>query len=444
MNCSGDGSYAEGRAHEAMLMAANWQLPIVFWCENNRCPNTPTKPTSFPATDLGPRPGYGIPAYVVDGQDLFACGEAALKAIEHARTARGRSSSNASRSAAKNTALAASTKRARARAPRTYGRLEEISIRPKLASPQAFDRGWRATKRMIAEIWAETAKEPADIEDFCEQSPKATPPIEDLVRAVYAAYAPRNDRMADFRELTPRGDPEAYREEMRARRQCLHAGHQHPGGHIPAYHGAVEEFGPAALSTLPWPNPAMIGWAFGSALEGMRPVVDFMYAGFAYYAVRKSFCRRAISISCTAATLPVPMMMVGTCGLGPRVANETRHSPIRRAHPSSRHQGVHAFDPVRRQGTDEVGHTRQQSRLLPVAHRNLCAQRARARTEDYLVPLGLADVKRQGRDVTVLTSGLQVHITSAVAAVAEGEIEVEVIDARSFEPFDLDTLLTFH
>jgi len=57
------------------------------------------------------------------------------------------------------------------------------------------------------------------------------------------------------------------------------------------------------------------------------------------------------------------------------------------------------------------------------------------------VPLGLADVKREGSDVTVLANSLQLQHALKVADTLEGEISVEVIDPRSFVPFDMDTVL---
>jgi pyruvate dehydrogenase E1 component beta subunit len=61
--------------------------------------------------------------------------------------------------------------------------------------------------------------------------------------------------------------------------------------------------------------------------------------------------------------------------------------------------------------------------------------------DDYVVPLGVADVKRQGTDVTVLANSLQLQHALKVAEKLEGELSVEVIDPRSFVPFDMDTLL---
>lgn len=90
VTASGDGSYGEGRAHEAMLMCALWKLPVIFWCENNGIAQYSEMGDIFPGKRVSVlAAGYGIPAMVVDGQDLFACGEAALKAIAHARSGSG-------------------------------------------------------------------------------------------------------------------------------------------------------------------------------------------------------------------------------------------------------------------------------------------------------------------------------------------------------------------
>ncbi|MFO1468043.1 MAG: thiamine pyrophosphate-dependent enzyme [Steroidobacteraceae bacterium] len=89
MNCSGDGSYQEGRAHEGLLMCANWKLPVIFWCENNGIAQHSLLEHLFPVSDISKlAAGYAIPSMIVDGQDLFACGEAALTAIAHTRSAR--------------------------------------------------------------------------------------------------------------------------------------------------------------------------------------------------------------------------------------------------------------------------------------------------------------------------------------------------------------------
>lgn len=90
MNCSGDGSYGQGRAHEAMLFAQNWKLPLIFFCENNGMAIFSSAEEMHPQEDISSLArGYGMPAEIVDGQDVFAVAEAAARAVERARSGQG-------------------------------------------------------------------------------------------------------------------------------------------------------------------------------------------------------------------------------------------------------------------------------------------------------------------------------------------------------------------
>lgn len=90
MNCSGDGSYGQGRAHESMLMAQNWKLPVIFFCENNGMSIFSTAMEMHPLENISSlADGFGMPSVVVDGQDVFAVAEASLAAIARARAGQG-------------------------------------------------------------------------------------------------------------------------------------------------------------------------------------------------------------------------------------------------------------------------------------------------------------------------------------------------------------------
>lgn len=87
---SGDGAYGQGRAHEAMLMAANWELPIIFWCENNGMAIHAEQAEMHPTENISSMAlAYDMPAHIVDGQDVFACAEVALDVVEEARNGGG-------------------------------------------------------------------------------------------------------------------------------------------------------------------------------------------------------------------------------------------------------------------------------------------------------------------------------------------------------------------
>ncbi len=188
MNCSGDGSYCEGRSHEGMLMAANWQLPIIFWCENNSMAQhtaiTETFPSQHPSDLAG---GYGIPSRVVDGQDLFACGEAAVAAIDHVRNGKGPIFVECTVLRVHEHSVGSVNKAGTVtRDPELMAQWRETRDPETLAAQNLITEGG-ATKAELDKIKAEAAREAEEIEEFCEQSPKATPPIEELMRGVYAA-----------------------------------------------------------------------------------------------------------------------------------------------------------------------------------------------------------------------------------------------------------------
>jgi TPP-dependent pyruvate/acetoin dehydrogenase alpha subunit len=188
MNCSGDGSYGEGRCHEAMLMAANWKLPIIFWCEANGMAQHSNIRDLFPGPDISSlAAGYGIPASIVDGQDLFACAEEALRAIEHTRLGSGPIFIECKTLRAQEHGVGhVNFEGPKPRDPKLMEEWKETRDPLKLASARLVQEKV-LTQEDIDRIAAEVAQEAEDIEAFCEASPKALPSIAEMQAAVYAA-----------------------------------------------------------------------------------------------------------------------------------------------------------------------------------------------------------------------------------------------------------------
>ncbi len=187
MSCSGDGSYATGRSHEGLLMAATWKLPIVFWCEANGMVQHTHLSDIFPVADVSRMAAsYDMPALVVDGQDLFACGQAALQALAHVRGGHGP------------IFVECKTLRAQAHAV-GLPNLEGNTLRD-----PALMQEWKHTRdplqaaraRLIAEgllseaelaqVQAEADAEGDRMLAWSEASPKAAPDIAALEAALYA------------------------------------------------------------------------------------------------------------------------------------------------------------------------------------------------------------------------------------------------------------------
>jgi pyruvate/2-oxoglutarate/acetoin dehydrogenase E1 component len=233
---------------------------------------------------------------------------------------------------------------------------------------------------------------------------------------------------------------EAYAEEMRRDEKVFLLGVSIQAGTFPHTKNLLQEFGDARVLDTPLAEPAMTGCAMGAAQEGLRPVVDYMYAGFSYYSASEAFIQAGQYHFLHGSQHPLPMVMVGTCGVGRRVGNEhatllygmiIHHPGVKVCMPST---------PYDAKGLMKAA-IRDNNPVFFLWHTSMMMQKGPVPEDEYIVPLGSADVKREGKDVTILASGLQVGNALKVAETLSDEISIEVVDPRSFEPFDRDTLL---
>lgn len=188
MNCSGDGSYQEGRAYEALHMCMTWKLPVIFWCENNGILQFTATKDVFPLPEIAPlAKALGIPTLSVDGQDLFACAEAALAAIEHARSGHGPFFVECKTLRAQEHNVGGLNKEGQAeRDPALMQQWKDNRDPLRIAADRLLSEGL-ATQDDLDRIGIEAEQEARDTEARAESAPKATPSIESLMAGVYAA-----------------------------------------------------------------------------------------------------------------------------------------------------------------------------------------------------------------------------------------------------------------
>jgi len=233
---------------------------------------------------------------------------------------------------------------------------------------------------------------------------------------------------------------EAIVEEMERDEKVYMLGISIQAGTFPHTKGLVEQFGSRRVVDAPLAEPGIAGCAMGSAMEGLRPIVDFMYAGFSYFSGSEVFLQTSQYHFLHGSQRPLPLVYMGTCGVGRRVANEHATLPYGAL---IHHPGIKVCmpsTPYDAKGLMKAA-IRDNNPVFFLWHINTMMVKGKVPTDDYIVPLGSADVKREGKDVTVLASGLQVHNALKVAELLKDEISIEVVDPRSFEPFDCDTLL---
>lgn len=236
---------------------------------------------------------------------------------------------------------------------------------------------------------------------------------------------------------------EAYEEEMRRDESVFLVGQDIRGAIFPHTKGLVEEFGPDRVVDTPIAESGMYGVAFGAAQEGFRPIVDFMFGGFSYVTFSECSVTTGQYYFLHGSQHPLPLVMTAGVGTGQRLANDhamsihgtfAHHPGIKVAMPSTPYDAKGMFKAA----------IRDNNPVMIPWHMGIMMLKGDVPEvdEDYVVPLGVADVKRKGSDVTVLANSLQLQHALQVADSLDGELSVEVIDPRSFVPFDIDTVLT--
>ncbi len=189
MNCSGDGSYGQGRAHESMLFAKTMNLPIIYWCENNGMAIHSSIEDMHPTKDISSlAKGFDMPAIIVDGQDVFACAEVALKAIKRARDGKGPTFVECKTLRFKEHDMG--TKDLKGYRARKAEELDPMRERePVLLATKRVLKDGILTQTQIDAIGAKADEEVAAAEKFADESEIATPTVEELMAAVYAPNA---------------------------------------------------------------------------------------------------------------------------------------------------------------------------------------------------------------------------------------------------------------
>lgn len=233
---------------------------------------------------------------------------------------------------------------------------------------------------------------------------------------------------------------EAFAEELERDESVFLVGQDLRGGIFNHTKGLVERFGEDRIVDTPISESGMYGTALGAAMEGYRPVVDFMFGSFAFVTFSEVSVFTGQHYFLHGSQVPLPITITMAVGASQQLANDHAmnmhgsffHQPgIKVAMPSNAYDAKGLFKAAIRDNNPVV---------IPW-HMGIMMDRCPVPEDDYIVPLGSADVKREGTDVTVLANSLQLKHSLSVADKLAGEISVEVIDPRSFEPFDMETLL---
>jgi pyruvate/2-oxoglutarate/acetoin dehydrogenase E1 component len=236
---------------------------------------------------------------------------------------------------------------------------------------------------------------------------------------------------------------EALNEEMARDRRVFVLGEDvgRYGGVLQITRGLLDKYGEKRVRDAPISEAGIMGVAVGAAMTGMRPVAEIMYIDFSALAMDQIANQAAKAHYMFGGKTRVPLVM-RTQGGGGR-GNAAQHSQ------SLEMWYVHVpglivvqpSTPYDAKGLLKSA-IRNDNPVIFIEHKLLYNTTGPVPKEEYLIPIGVADVKRPGKDVTIVaTSRMVLFALKAAEMLAERGIDAEVIDPRTLKPLDLETIV---
>ncbi len=207
--------------------------------------------------------------------------------------------------------------------------------------------------------------------------------------------------------------------------------------------GLLEKFGPDRIVDTPITEAGFIGCGIGASMLGVRPVMELMFWSFYSVAFDQILNNAANVRYMSGGLINCPIVIRGPANGGTNVGATHSHTP---ENVLANHPGVKVVVPAT--AADAKGLLKSAIRdndpVMFLENTILYGEKGEVPDdEDYLVPLGSADVKREGTDLTIVTYGRCVlhSLEAADQIAAEDGKSVEVVDLRSIRPLDIDTVL---
>ncbi|HEX4887877.1 MAG TPA: pyruvate dehydrogenase complex E1 component subunit beta [Luteibaculaceae bacterium] len=247
-------------------------------------------------------------------------------------------------------------------------------------------------------------------------------------------------REVQFREAVC----EAMSEEMRRDERVFLLGEEvaEYNGAYKASKGMLEEFGAKRVIDTPIAELGFASIAVGAAMNGLRPIVEFMTWNFAILAADQIINHAAKMLQMSGGQFHVPIVFRGPNGsAGQLAATHSQSFESMYAHIPGL-KIVTPSNPADAKGLLKAA-IRDNDPVLVMESERMYGDKGLIPEGEYLIPIGLADVKREGTDVTIVSFGkiMKVALQAAEELAKEG-IQAEVIDLRTIRPLDLDTILT--
>ena len=434
----GDGAPAHGAFHEALNLAAVWQLPVVFFCENNGYAEFSPAATQHGASLELRAAGYGIPFVEVDGNDVAATTDAMADVVAAVRGGGGP------------VVVEAETYRWHGHYegdPERYRTPEEVREWEARDPLVVHERRLREAGVGDDEIKALESAVNDRIEGAVEAARlMANPPAANLTHFVV------RDRPTVSEPPAPPVDAPVFRTmdairtalevEMTDDERVFVAGIDvGAGGNVFGLTRGLADRFPGRVRDTPISETAIVGVGVGSAMAGMRPVVELMYLDFLGVCFDQLLNQAAKLPFMTGGAAEMALTVRTQFGAGR--SSGSQHSQSLEAL-LAHIPGLSVVMPST--PADTYGLLRASIQdpnpVVFIENRLLYGMKGPQPPTDHLVPIGRSAIVRPGTDVTVVSVSRMVHeVLAAAERLADEAISVEVIDLRTVAPLDTAPIL---
>ena len=437
----GDGASNQGVFHESLNLAAVWKLPVIFVCENNQYAlSTSYRNTTSVSQVANRAASYEIPGITVDGNDGVEVYLVLREAVERARAGEGPTLIEAMTYRHGQHSL-----RVNLRDPRPEEELESWLDRDPIARMEKRLTGEGGfTDEQLSETSRAVEEELETAVSYGRDSPE--PPVQVMLDAVYAPHAAHTEPGPDTeRTLSyPEALNEALNQEMLRDDRVFLMGEDvgATGGIFGVSKGLMDRYGSERVRDTPISEATFVGCGVGAAIAGMRPVVEIQIFDFVALTMDMLVNQAAKFRFMLGGKPSVPLVVRGPQGGGIRLAAQHSqsleawftHVPgLVVAAPSTPYDAKGLLVAAIRDDNPVIF---LEQKLLYVGATGPVPE------ELYAIPLGKADIKREGTDVTVVATSAMVPRALSAATVLERDgISVEVVDPRTLQPLDEDTIL---
>ncbi len=447
---SGEGATSEGEFHEAVNWSARERLPVIFLIQNNRFAiSVPVKEQVAGKSVCEMVKGYeGLNRCRVDGSDFSEVYEAASEAVEKAR--RGAGPSVIEADCVRLLAHSSSDDQRKYRDPDELLEDQKRDPLPRLESYLVEDGILKSADiqriRQDLQFRIDQAASHAEGEPLTD--------VGDLERYVYSPHVEVS--ASGFKEPEHAGPNvvmvdainHALAEEMTHNPKMLIYGEDvagKKGGVFTATKGLTDAFGPQRVFNSPLAEASIVGTAFGLAVRGgFKPVVEIQFGDYIWPAFMQ--IRDEVAMLRFRSYNHWSCPMVIRVAVGGYIHGGLYHSQSIDGF-FTHIPGIRVVFPSNAADAKGLLKTacREEDPVLFCEHKGLYRQAFASSPEpgpDYLLPFGIASVRKQGDDATIITWGMPVHRSLDAARKAEKELgaTVEVIDLRTLNPLDKDTL----